>query len=269
MTTILITGFGRFPGAPFNPSAPLACAVGKRRRPAFADARRVVHIFETSYAAVDRELPELMAQHRPDIVLMFGLAGRTPFVRIETRARNTRSVLFPDVIGPKILPTRQEVFYFATPPGDRRFLPGTMPGWADFNGGDMFYGTPDLESRGVKFAHDLHGVEVDPDTQDRRASAAGLAEIVSFRDRRFPALRGAQLTGAEVCQYENSSNGDFLIDFHPVLQNVLLLGGGSGHGFKHGPEVGRTAAARLFGLGQAEPRFSLATKSEVHHREVH
>ena len=177
--------------------------------------------------------------------------------------------LFPDVIGPKILPTRQEVFYFATPPGDRRFLPGTMPGWADFNGGDMFYGTPDLESRGVKFAHDLHGVEVDPDTQDRRASAAGLAEIVSFRDRRFPALRGAQLTGAEVCQYENSSNGDFLIDFHPVLQNVLLLGGGSGHGFKHGPEVGRTAAARLFGLGQAEPRFSLATKSEVHHREVH
>jgi glycine/D-amino acid oxidase-like deaminating enzyme len=177
--------------------------------------------------------------------------------------------LFPDVIGPKILPTRQEVFYFATAPGDRRFLPGTMPGWADFNGGDMFYGTPDLEGRGVKFAHDLHGAEVDPDTQDRRGSAAGLAEITSFRDRRFPALRGAQLTGAEVCQYENSSNGDFLIDAHPTLQNVLLLGGGSGHGFKHGPEVGRYAAARLFGLGQAEPRFSLATKSEVHHREVH
>jgi sarcosine oxidase len=144
-----------------------------------------------------------------------------------------------------------------------------MPGWADFNGGDMFYGTPDLESRGVKFAHDLHGVEVDPDTQDRRPSAEGLAEIVAFRDRRFPALSGAQLTGAEVCQYENSSNGDFLIDLHPSLGNVLLVGGGSGHGFKHGPEVGRYTAARLFGQGTAEARFSLGTKSEAHHREVH
>ena len=177
--------------------------------------------------------------------------------------------LFPDIIGPRIQATRQEIFYFAAPAGDRRFLPVTMPGWADFNGGDMYYGTPDLESRGVKFAHDLHGVEVDPDTQDRRPTAAALAEVVAFRDRRFPGLRNAQLTGAEVCQYENSSNGDFLIDAHPGLTNVLLVGGGSGHGFKHGPEVGRYAAARLFGLGQAEPRFSLATKSEVHHREVH
>jgi monomeric sarcosine oxidase len=177
--------------------------------------------------------------------------------------------LFPDVIGPKIQPTRQEVFYFTTPAGDRRFLPGAMPGWADFNGGDIFYGFPDLETRGVKFAHDAHGVEVDPDKQDRRPTDAALAEIVAFRDRRFPALRRAQLTGAEVCQYENSSNGDFLIDFHPRMRNVLLVGGGSGHGFKHGPEVGRYAAARLMGSVKPEPRFSLATKSEVHHREVH
>jgi glycine/D-amino acid oxidase-like deaminating enzyme len=177
--------------------------------------------------------------------------------------------LFPDVIGPKIEPTRQEVFYFATPPGDHRFLPGTMPGWADFNGGDIFYGFPDLETRGVKFAHDQHGAEVDPDTQSRRPTDAALAEIVAFRDRRFPGLRGAQLTGAEVCQYENSSNGDFLIDLHPSWSNVLLVGGGSGHGFKHGPEVGRYAAAHLFGLGKPEPRFSLGSKSETHHREVH
>jgi pyroglutamyl-peptidase len=97
--TILITGFGRFPGAPFNPSAPLARALAKRRRPAFADTRRIVHIFETSYAAVDRDLPKLIARHRPDIVLMFGLAGRTPHIRIETRARNAMSVLFPDASG--------------------------------------------------------------------------------------------------------------------------------------------------------------------------
>ena len=137
-----------------------------------------------------------------------------------------------------------------------------MPGWAEFNSGDMFYGTPDIESRGVKFAHDAHGVEVDPDTQDRRPTDAALAEIVAFRDRRFPALRGAPLTGAEVCQYENSSNGDFLIDFHPRWSNVLLVGGGSGHGFKHGPEVGRYAAGRLFGSVPAgaavQPRHARA-----------
>jgi sarcosine oxidase len=177
--------------------------------------------------------------------------------------------LFPDVIGPKILATRQEVFFFAPPAGDRRFLPGAMPGWADFNGGDIFYGFPDLETRGVKFAHDAHGVPVDPDTQDRRPTEAALAEITAYRDRRFPLLKGAPLTEARVCQYENSSNGDFLIDFHPRLSNVLLAGGGSGHGFKHGPEVGRYAAGRLLGSAKAEPRFSLATKSEVHHREVH
>jgi glycine/D-amino acid oxidase-like deaminating enzyme len=177
--------------------------------------------------------------------------------------------LFPEVIGARILPTRQEVFFFAPPAGDRRFLADAMPGWADFNGGDMYYGFPDLEARGLKFAHDLHGAEVDPDTQDRRPSDAALAEIVAYRDRRFPLLAGAPLTEARVCQYENSSNGDFLIDFHPRLGNVLLVGGGSGHGFKHGPEVGRYAAARLTGSIAPEPRFSLASKGEVHRREVH
>jgi sarcosine oxidase len=177
--------------------------------------------------------------------------------------------VFPGVIGERILPTRQEVFFFAPPAGDRRFLPAAMPGWADFNGGDIFYGFPDLESRGVKFAHDQHGVPVDPDTQDRRPTQAALDEIVAFRDRRFPLLRGAPLTEARVCQYENSSNGDFLIDVHPRLANVLLVGGGSGHGFKHGPEVGRYAAARLLDSIKPEPRFSLATKGETHHREVH
>lgn len=177
--------------------------------------------------------------------------------------------LFPDVIGPRIRPTRQEVFFFAPPAGDRRFLPDAMPGWADFNAGDFFYGFPDLEARGVKFAHDAHGPEVDPDTQDRRPTADALARVVAFRDRRFPLLRGAPLTEARVCQYENSSNGDFLIDFHPRHSNVLLVGSGSGHGFKHGPEVGRYAAQRLTGSARIEPRFSLATKSEVHKREVH
>jgi glycine/D-amino acid oxidase-like deaminating enzyme len=177
--------------------------------------------------------------------------------------------LFPEVIGPRIRVTRQEVFYFAPPAGDDRFLPGSMPGWADFNAGDMFYGLPDLERRGVKFAYDLHGIEVDPDTQDRNYSQAALNEVVAYRDLRFPLLRGSPLTGAEVCQYENSSNGDLLIDVHPMWPNVLLVGGGSGHGFKHGPEVGRYATERLTGSVTPESRFSLTSKNEIHNREVH
>ena len=177
--------------------------------------------------------------------------------------------IFPDLLGQRIVPTRQEVFYFAPPAGDRRFEPAAMPGWADFNGGDFFYGFPDLEARGVKFAHDVHGPVVDPDTQSRRPTDAALARIVEYRDRRFPLLRGAALTGAEVCQYENSSNGDFIIDLHPAMRNVVLLGGGSGHGFKHGPEVGRHAAGRLLGTVPPEPRFSLSSKGVSQQREVH
>jgi glycine/D-amino acid oxidase-like deaminating enzyme len=177
--------------------------------------------------------------------------------------------LFPEVVGPRIRVTRQEVFLFAPPAGDARFLPVQMPCWSDFSGRDMFYGFPDLEGRGAKLAHDIHGVEVDPDTQDRRHSSAALDEIIAYRDRRFPALHGAPLTATRVCQYENSSNGDFLIDHHPKWSNVLLVGAGSGHGFKHGPEVGRYAAERLFDDVVPEPRFGLASKSEAHRREVH
>lgn len=177
--------------------------------------------------------------------------------------------LFPDLLAGKIVPTRQEIFFFAPPAGDRRFEPKAMPCWVDFNQGDMFYGFPNLEGRGLKFAHDLHGPVVDPDTQSRSPSEGALADVVAYRDRRFPSLKGAPLTEARVCQYENSCNGDFLIDVHPELENVLLVGGGSGHGFKHGPEVGRYAAARLFGEIEAEPRFGLATKSETRNREVH
>ena len=177
---------------------------------------------------------------------------------------------FPDLLGNRIFATRQEIFFFAPPAGDRRFAAPGMPGWADFNGGDLYYGFPDLEARGVKFARDTHGPLVDPDTQSRRFSDEALAKVIAFRDRRFPLLRGAPLTEARVCQYENSSNGDFLIDRHPAHANVVLVGGGSGHGFKHGPEVGRLAASLVSGKNpQPEPRFTLATKAETQKREVH
>jgi pyroglutamyl-peptidase len=97
---VLITGFGPFPGAPFNPSAALAKALARRRRPALADIERVVHVFATTYASVDRDLPKLFAQKpKPDIVLMFGVAGRRHQLCVETRARNAVSLLFPDASG--------------------------------------------------------------------------------------------------------------------------------------------------------------------------
>jgi pyroglutamyl-peptidase len=93
---VLIGGFGRFPGAPFNPSGEIALALARRRRPALADLRRLAHVFAVRYADVDRELPALLARERPDILLLFGLAGRTRHLRIEQIARNRMSVLFPD-----------------------------------------------------------------------------------------------------------------------------------------------------------------------------
>jgi pyroglutamyl-peptidase len=99
MATILITGFGPFPGAPFNPSEPLAIELAQRRHPAFANARRVAHVFRVSYEAVDRDMPALLAREKPDALVMFGLAARTRHVRIETRARNTLTRLLPDVGG--------------------------------------------------------------------------------------------------------------------------------------------------------------------------
>jgi monomeric sarcosine oxidase len=180
------------------------------------------------------------------------------------------SKLFPSELGGRIFPTRQEVFFFAPPSGDGRFAPPHLPGWADFNAGDIYYGFPDLEARGFKIAHDRHGAPIDPDAGDRIASAEGLADVRGYLARRFPALVEAPVVESRVCQYENSANGDLLIDRHPTLQNVWLIGAGSGHGFKHGPEVGRMAADLVLSDSAAtEPRFSLATKTKQQHRSVH
>jgi glycine/D-amino acid oxidase-like deaminating enzyme len=177
--------------------------------------------------------------------------------------------LFPDELGGRIFPTRQEVFLFATPAGDNRFAAPNFPCWADFNGGDIYYGFPDLEGRGFKIARDKHGPPIDPDLGDRIAGAEGLADARSYLARRFPALSDGPLVESRVCQYENSANGDLLIDRHPTLRNVWLVGAGSGHGFKHGPEVGRmTAELVLSDSGAKEPRFSLATKGKVQNRRV-
>jgi len=178
--------------------------------------------------------------------------------------------LFPRLLGPRIFPTRQEVFFFGTPAGDARFTSPALPGWADFNNGDIYYGMPDIEGRGFKVAHDQHGPAIDPDRGDRIASPGALADARAYLARRFPALAHAPLNEERVCQYENSSNGDLLIDRHPRWPNAFLVGAGSGHGFKHGPAVGRYAAELVTDrLAKAEPRFNLASKGVVQHREVH
>ena len=175
--------------------------------------------------------------------------------------------VFPEVLGELIHVTRQEVFYFGVPAGDYRFSPPVMPVWIDFN--DLVYALPDVAGSGFKIAIDAHGAEFDPDRGDRAVTREGLEAVRNYLSSRVPALADAPLLGSEVCQYENTSNGDFLIDQHPTLENVWLVGGGSGHGFKHGPAVGEYLMNRISGERDVEPRFSLASKSRLHRRNVY
>ena len=177
--------------------------------------------------------------------------------------------LFPQLLGRRIRVTRQEVFYFSPPPGDPRFRPDALPIWIDFGDPRGPYGLPDLESRGLKLAFDRHGGPFDPDTGDRRIGGEGLLEAQRFLADRFPAMAQAPLAESRVCQYENSSNGDFLLDRHPEFPNIWLAGGGSGHGFKHGPATGEYLASRILQGASEEPRFSLAGKDETHRRTVY
>ena len=176
--------------------------------------------------------------------------------------------IFPDLLSDRIHPTRQEVFYFGAPADDRNYSAPALPTWIDFK--NEAYGLPDTEGHGVKIAIDRHGPPFDPDEGDRTVTEEGLFEARQYLARRLPALKDAPVTEARVCQYENTSNGDFLIDLHPEFDNVWLVGGGSGHGFKHGPAVGEYVAARIEGSTEGiEPRFSLSTKASEHRRAVY
>jgi sarcosine oxidase len=174
--------------------------------------------------------------------------------------------IFPELLGGRIRVTRQEVFFFGTPAGNASFAPPHMPVWADITDEHSAYTIPNIENRGFKLAFDRHGEEFDPDSGDR--AVRGFTEARAFLAERFPALADAPLVESRVCQYENTSNGDFLIDRHPELANVWLVGGGSGHGFKHGPAVGEYVCGRIDGRVAAEPRFSLATKALARQRSV-
>jgi glycine/D-amino acid oxidase-like deaminating enzyme len=175
--------------------------------------------------------------------------------------------LFPELLTGRIRPTRQLVAYFGTPAGDARFRADLMPAWIDFPAG--IYGTPDIDGRGVKVGVDDHGAPINPDLDDRVADPDSVQKARDWLAARVPALAAAPVVETRVCQYENTATGDFLVDRHPDCPNAWIVGGGSGHGFKHGPAVGELAARLSLDGGTPDARFSLATKTRDVRRSVY
>lgn len=165
--------------------------------------------------------------------------------------------LFPETVGNHIRPTKQDVFFFGPPAGDNRFAEDKLPVWADHR--DRFiYGIPGNQGRGFKVADDTRGPEFDPTSGERIVSPEGLKVIREYIAFRFPALKDAPLLESRVCQYENTPDNNFIIDRHPRHQNVWLMGGGSGHGFKHGPALGEIVAELVTGHKDPDALFRLA-----------
>ena len=177
--------------------------------------------------------------------------------------------IFPDLLGDRIRVTRQPVCYFALPAGRAaEYDSPSMPIWLDFTDEFGGYVFPRLSGSDLKAALDRHGPEFDPDTGSREVAQEETQAIRRFLHGHVPEVADAPVTRTEICQYENTSNGDFLIDRHPEFGNVWLAGGGSGHGFKHGPAVGRYVANLLDGTAMPEPRFSLDRKDTAPRRTV-
>ena len=175
--------------------------------------------------------------------------------------------VLPSSLAGRIRPTRQTVVYFGTPAGDDRFGHTHTPAWIDRPAG--IYGVPELEDAGLKVGIDQHGPPIDPDTEDRTPAPEVIARARAWVERRFPAMKGAPVVGTRICQYENTSNGDLLIDRHPDYDNVWVVGGGSGHGFKHGPVVGELAANLVLTGAQTHPRLSFESKGTQDARTVY
>lgn len=171
--------------------------------------------------------------------------------------------MFPELASGRLIqPTRQEVFFFGTPPGDERFQENKLPVWID-HGERLIYGVPGNERRGFKIADDTRGAPFDPTSEDRRISPEGLEAARKFIAMRFPELKDAPLVESRVCQYENSPDQHFIADRHPELHNVWIVGGGSGHGFKHGPAMGEYVAALVLQKQKPDPFFQLSRFKKV------
>lgn len=173
--------------------------------------------------------------------------------------------LFPQTIGSSVRPTRQEVYYFSTPKGSDRYLPGHLPIWIDF-GKRIIYGIPGVDAPWFKLADDTRGETIDPTTMQRNATPAGIERARQFLAGRFPEIAKQPLVAAEVCQYENSPDGNLIIDRHPEARNVWLLGGGSGHGFKLSPAIGEIAANAILNGREVPKMFHLDRLGNVKQR---
>jgi len=149
--------------------------------------------------------------------------------------------LFPKTLGNLIRATKQEIFFFGTPAGDTRFHDPNTPVWADHRD-HFYYGIPGSDRRGFKIADDTRGPDLDPTNGERVINPETLRIIREYVAFRFPALKDAPLVETRVCQYEQTPDSHFIIDRHPTSENVWLVGGGSGHGFKHGPALGEMVA---------------------------
>ncbi len=165
--------------------------------------------------------------------------------------------ILPDVLSGLIRPTRQELFYFGDPGGANAFTDDAMPTWIDHSD-RLWYGNPGNEFRGFKIGDDSRGPEIDPTTQDRIPTPDMVRKTREYAAFRFPGLANAPITEARVCQYENTPDNDFILDRHPRLENVWIAGGGSGHGFKHGPAIGEFVARLVDGKAAIRPEFALA-----------
>lgn len=164
--------------------------------------------------------------------------------------------LFPEVLGHVITCTKQEVYYFGVPANHAKAL-DSMPVWVDVDGEDFYYGIPGNQHRGFKIGVDTRGEKFDPTGGDRIANPEVLAKARKFIAHRFPELANAPVVESRVCPYENSPDGNFIFDHHPGAKNLFFLGGGSGHGFKHGPALGELVTNILNGKNQIHPYLTL------------
>jgi glycine/D-amino acid oxidase-like deaminating enzyme len=165
--------------------------------------------------------------------------------------------LFPEVVGDLIRVTKQDVLFFGPPGGSVGFDSDHLPSWVDYDA--AFYGIPGVDGRGPKVAPDRYGPVFDPSHGDRLVDPETVRLARHFMARRFPSLADQPIVETRVCQYETTPDTHFVIDRHPQFENVWLVGGGSGHGFKHGPIIGRYVVDRLDGLptDAEDERFSI------------
>jgi len=164
--------------------------------------------------------------------------------------------LFPEVLQHVITCTKQEVYYFGVP-SDHAEPFEKFPVWMDVDGTDFYYGIPGNNNRGFKIGVDKRGESFHPTSGDHTLNTEVLVKARRFIEHRFPLLKDAPLLENRVCPYENSPDGNFLFDHHPEATNLFFLGGGSGHGFKHGPALGELVSNVFNGSGSIPNDFLL------------